>query len=120
MASTAWRRSFRDGVSGGDQVVADLDCDGAVAAGSADGPADQPAGLVVDLATDGQGIEHHRQPGLDGVPLLVVDRLCRRPGYADVVAVVPARAGYASPKGRHSQLAGHRLLSQVRMSGSGR
>jgi hypothetical protein len=41
--------------------------------------------------------------GFDGIALAVVDRLCRCSGYADVVVVMPARAGYACPEGRHSR-----------------
>jgi hypothetical protein len=107
-------------VGGGDDVRAGLDLDRAVAACGADEFPDRPSRAVFDPAADRQGGEHDRQVGFDGVALAVVDGLCRCSGYADVVVVMPARAGYASPEGRHSQLAGHRLLSQVRMSGSGR
>ena len=74
MRSRAWRRSSGQGVGGGDDVVAGLDLDGAVAAGGVDELADRPAGLVLDPAADGQGGEHDGQVGFDGVALVVVDR----------------------------------------------
>src|ERR1700722_364907 len=61
-------------VLGGDDVLADADLDGAVAAGRADEPLDRPAGALLDEPGDGQGGEHDGEVGLDGVALAVVDR----------------------------------------------
>jgi hypothetical protein len=90
-------------VGGGDEVLPGLDLDSPVAAGGPDEFADGPAGGVLDPAADGQGGEDDGEVGFDGVALAVVDRLCRCSGYADVVVLMPARAGYAGPGGRHSR-----------------
>ena len=63
-----------EGVGGGDGLPSGLDLDGAVAAGGLDEFPDRPAGLCFDPAADGEGGEHDRQVGLDGVALAVVDR----------------------------------------------
>ena len=51
----------------------------------------------------GQGGEDDGQVGLDRLTQMVEHGLCRCSGYADVVVVMPARAGYASPEGRHGR-----------------
>jgi hypothetical protein len=52
-------------VSGGDDVIAGLDVNGAVAAGGLDEPAGGPAGRVLDPAADGQGREDDAQLAAD-------------------------------------------------------
>jgi hypothetical protein len=66
-----------------------------------------------------QGGEYDGQVGLDGLALVVEDGLCRRSDYADAGVLMPARPGYAGRGSRHNRREGHRLLSQVRMSGGG-
>ena len=51
----------RDGVGGGDGVLAGRICDVAVAAGGADELLDGPAGPALDPPGDGQGGEDDRQ-----------------------------------------------------------
>jgi hypothetical protein len=53
-------------VGGGDDVLAGLDLDGAVAAGRLDEFPDGPAGLRFDPAADGERCEDDRQVGFDG------------------------------------------------------
>jgi len=58
-----------EGVGGDDGLPSGLDLDGAVAAGGLDEFPDRPAGSRLDPAADGEGCEHDREVGLDGVRL---------------------------------------------------
>jgi hypothetical protein len=55
-------------------MLAGLDLDLAVAAGGLHKFPDRPAGPGFDPPADGEGGEHDRQEGFDGVALAVVDR----------------------------------------------
>jgi hypothetical protein len=61
------------GVGGGDGLSPGPDLDLAVAAGGLDEFPDRPACLCLDPPADGEGCEHDREVGLDGVALAVVD-----------------------------------------------
>lgn len=63
-----------DGAGGGDEVLACLDLDGAIAAGGLAEPADRPASVLLDPPADCQGGEHDGEVGFDRVPGPVVDR----------------------------------------------
>jgi hypothetical protein len=52
-----------DWIGGGQDVLAGLDLDLAVAAGGLDELPDRPAGLRLDPAADGQGGEHDSEVG---------------------------------------------------------
>lgn len=57
----------------GDEMLADLDLDDAVAAGGLYEFPDRAAGPCLDPAADGQGGEHDRRVGLDGLALAMLD-----------------------------------------------
>jgi hypothetical protein len=65
---------FGKGVDGGDGLLSGLDLDRSVAAGCLDEFPDRPAGPCLNPPADGQGGEHDRQMGLDGIALAVVNR----------------------------------------------
>jgi hypothetical protein len=71
------------GLSGGQGLSTGLDRDSAVAARSTHEFLDAPTGLGLNPLGYGQGGEHDRQVGVDGVAGAVVDRLCRCLDYAD-------------------------------------
>jgi hypothetical protein len=64
-------------------VSTGFDVDGSVAAGGADEFLDSPAGLGLDVVTDGHRGENDRQVRLDRFAGAVIDRLCRGLDYAD-------------------------------------
>jgi hypothetical protein len=70
-------------VSGGEDLAAGFDLDGAVALCGAYEFLDAPTGLVLDPVADGQRGEDDREVGFDRFAGVVVDRLCRGSGYAD-------------------------------------
>ena len=55
-------------------MSAGFDLDGAVAACGSDEFLDAPAGLVLDVVTDGHRCDNDAQVGLDGFAQVVVDR----------------------------------------------
>ena len=78
-------------IGGHDRLPSGLDLYGAVSAGGFDEFPDGPAGSCLDPAADGEGCEHHREVGPDGVALAVVDGPFLQVGLRDerALALVP-------------------------------